>query len=111
MSRSATKSQEPEQQPNVDENAFMANEKPAYVNHGFDDKGTQNKATYGINWREPKANTVSEAAATTGQIDNANEDKQRLSLDKVRCITGTEPVGPELKIILNDKSEKRKKFL
>ena len=111
MSRSATKSQEPEQQPNDDETASMAKEKPAYVNHGFDDKGTQNKATYGIKGREPKANKVSEAAARTCQVDNANEDKQRLSLDKVRCIMGTEHVGQEIKEILNDRSEKRKKIL
>ena len=111
MSRSATKSQEPKQQPNVDENASMANENPAYLNHGLDNKGTQNKATYGMKGREPNANKVSGAAARTGQVDNANEDKQRLSLDKVRCIMGTEHVGQEIKEILNDRSEKRKKFL
>ncbi|MES9868060.1 MAG: G-protein coupled receptor [Candidatus Thiodiazotropha sp. LLP2] len=121
MSLSVTSIQNSEQRPNTDGNVTTAGQKPEYLNHGFDDTDIQNTVTEEMKEKEPTANMVPEAPATNGQIDGTTVDNQRLSvdvetayrgsIDKVRRLTGTEPVGPEIKEILNERSEKRKKFL
>ena len=111
----------PQKPQTAEENAIAVGQIPGYVNHAFDVEDKETNTRDGMSVQEPPVSMVLETPATTDQLDNAQEDKQRLSvdveavyrgsLDKVRRLTGTETVRLELKEIETARSEKRKKFL
>ena len=117
VSRSVTNSSNLEQRHKEDENISTADQKPEYVNHGFNEEDIQNTTIDDMKGRKLTTIMVAEPPVTTCEIDDAIEDNQGLSVnaetacrgseDKVRRLTGTEPIEP----ILNDRLEKKKKFL
>ena len=116
----ATIHQDPEQKQIGDEDDSATNQSLAQVNHGFDNEEDQSQALDGTKQGESVANTI--VASRTEQLADDTEDIHRLSvdveapyrgsIDKVRRLTGTtDQVEPEIKKVLSDRSEKRKKFL